>query len=241
MMMATDTGVGMAQHWADRFTEMAGQVPLHLGTRYDAGGRFLPEHGNTVVAQVVPGSETEAALVDLRAAMQALPFAPLFAFTAMPSYHMTVFEGIIETRRQTSHWPVGLDPHQPVAEATVAMAARLAGFTAPPAFAMRVVEVTPFGLHLTGANEQDEVHVRAWRDGLAAALGLRVPGHDEYGFHTTMAYALEWPPVEAVAVYRAALQDLTAAFQARVPVMHLARPAFCTFADMNAFPPVLAL
>ena len=234
-------GVGMAQHWSDRFVEMAGQVPAHLGTRYDAAGRFLPEHGNTVVAQVVPGSETEAALVDLRAAMQALPFAHMFAFTAVPSYHMTVFEGIIETRRLASHWPVGLDPQQSVGDATVAMATRLQGFTAPPEFAMRVVEVTPFGLHLTGATQRDEGSARAWRDGLAQALGLRVPTHDEYGFHTTMAYALQWPPVEAVALYRTALQDLTGAFQARVPVMHLARPAFCTFADMNAFPPVLAL
>lgn len=240
-MMGRSQGVHMTQHWSDRFIEMAGQEPLHLGTRYDASGRFLPEHGNTVVAQVVPGSETEAALVDLRAAMQALPFAHLFAFTAVPSYHMTVFEGIIETRRLASHWPVDLDPQQSVQEATVAMAARLQGFTAPPEFAMRVVEVTPFGLSLTGATGQDEGHVRAWRDGLAQALGLRVPGHDEYGFHTTMAYALQWPPVEAVALYRTALQDLTGAFQARVPVMHLARPAFCTFADMNAFPPVLAL
>lgn len=220
---------------------MAGQVPLHLGTRLDARGQFLPEHGTTVVAQVVPGSDTEAALVDLRAALQALPFAHMFAFTAVPSYHMTVFEGVIETRRLASHWPTGLDPEQAVEAATEAMVARLAGFTAPPAFEMRVVEVTPFGLSLTGATARDEGHVRDWRDGLAAALGLRVPGHDDYGFHITLAYALAWPPVEAVTPYRAALQNLTAAFQARVPVLHLARPAFCTFADMNAFPPVLAL
>lgn len=231
----------MAQHWSDRFIALAGQTPSHLGTRYDASGRFLPEQGNTVVAQVVPGSETEAALIDLRAALQALPQAHLFTFTAVPSYHMTVFQGVIETRREALHWPAGLDPAQPIAEATAAMAARLAGFTAPPAFAMRVAEVTPFGLSLTGATEADTANARAWRDALATALDLRTPDHDAYGFHTTLAYALEWPPVEALPALRAALQDLTAAFIARVPVLHLARPAFCTFADMNAFPPLVPL
>jgi len=63
----------------------------HLGKRFDALGRFLPEHGNTVVAQVVPGSPTEAALISLRATLQVLPHAAHFAFTDVKSYHMTAF------------------------------------------------------------------------------------------------------------------------------------------------------
>ena len=68
-----------------------------------------------------------------------------------------------------------------------------------------------------------------------------MPEHEAYGFHTTVAYPMIWPPAEAVPVYRQALRDLTGWMAARVPVLHLARPAFCTFADMNAFPPVVAL
>lgn len=231
----------MAEYWAEKFTTKAGQPTLHLGTRFDASGRFLPEHGNTVVAQVVPGSETEAALTDLRGQLRALPHGDLFAFTAVASYHMTVFEGVVETRRTASHWPEGLDPTDSIAAMTDAMAARLAGFAAPPPFAMRVTEVTPFGLHLTGATAQDEANARAWRDALSHALRLRAPNHDTYGFHTTLAYATHWPPADAVPAYRAALQQMTAQIVARLPVLHLARPAFCTFADMNAFPPLLAL
>ncbi len=234
-------GIAVAQDWSDLFVSGAGQPSRHLGTRFDDAGRFLAEFGNTVVAQVVPGSETQTALVDLRAALQALPWGGHFAYTDVPSYHMTVFEGVVDTRRLASHWPSGLDPAQPIAAATDAMQARLAGFTAPPAFAMRVAQVTPFGLSLTGVTAQDTAHVRAWRDALSVALGLRTPAHDSYAFHTTLAYAVHWPPAPAVAPYRAALQDLTTAFVARVPVLHLARPAFCTFADMNAFPPRLTL
>ena len=45
----------------------ADKVNARLCKRFDAQGIFLPEHGNTVVAQVVPGSPTEAALIALRA------------------------------------------------------------------------------------------------------------------------------------------------------------------------------
>jgi len=118
---------------------------------------------------------------------------------------------------------------------------RLAGWQAPPPFAMRVTEVTPFGLRLTGAAPQDEALARDWRDALSSTLSLRTPKHTKYGFHTTLAYAVQPLPAAALPDLRRAMDDLTAHVQATIPVLHLARPAFCRFADMNAFPPVLAL
>ena len=64
---------------------------------------------------------------------------------------------------------------------------------------------------------------------------------DSYGFHITLAYEIHWPPPEALPGYVKALARLTDDFMARVPVLHLDRPAFCRFADMNGFPPVRRL
>ena len=222
--------------WQEAF--LAGGENPRLGSRFDTEGQFLPEHGNTVVAQVTAGSATEAALIDLRHALMALPFPDHFAFTAVESYHMTVFEGVIETRRARGYWPDDLALDASIDEMTAAMSAKLAGFSPPPPFQMRLVEVTPLGLHLTGATEKDEVNVRAWRDALAQALGFRTPAHETYGFHTTMAYQKRWPPAKALGLYEQALAQLGADFAARVPVLDLDPPAFCRFADMNAFPPV---
>jgi hypothetical protein len=227
----------MMTTWQKSF-EAGGPNP-RLGSRFNAEGQFLPEHGNTVVAQVTAGSVTEAALIDLRRALMALPFADHFAFTAIESYHMTVFEGVIETRRARGYWPEDLPLDASIDAMTEAMSSKLAGFTAPPAFRMRLVEVTPLGLHLTGASDQDEANVRAWRDALAGALGFRTPSHDAYGFHTTMAYQKRWPPAKSLGLYEQALAHMGADFAARVPVLDLDPPAFCRFSDMNAFPPVL--
>lgn len=222
--------------WQDNFR--AGGRNIRLGRRFDASGRFLPEHGNTVVAQVTAGSETEAALIDLRQSLMDLPYGANFAFTDVASYHMTVFEGVIETRRDYGYWPADLALDLPIDEMTEAMAAKLEAFVPPPAFRMKLLEVTPHGLSLTGATPEDEARVRDWREALAAAFGYRSPEHDAYGFHTTLAYQIEWPPVEALPLYVEALAQLTADFAARVPVLDLDPPAFCRFADMNGFPPV---
>lgn len=211
------------------------------GTRFDASGRFLPEPGNTVVCQLAPESDSEAALLDLRAAMVARPEAGHFTFTTPESWHMTVFQGIIETGRHTDVWAKGLPLDAPVEAMTQAMAARLDGFVAPPAFAMRIAAVTPMGLSLTGATPADEAAARAWRDALSNALGIRAPDHDSYAFHLTMAYVTRWLPRTAMPGLAAWLDDRTRALQARLPVLHLERPAFCRFADMNAFPPLRPL
>lgn len=222
--------------WQDEFR--TGGANARLGRRFNADGRFLPEHGNTVVAQVTAGSATEAALMDLRHSLMALPHADHFAFTDVASYHMTVFEGVIETHRDYGYWPEGLALDLSIDQMTDLMAARLDGFTPPASFAMTLLEVTPHGLTLTAASPEDEAMVRGWRDALAGVFGYRSPGHDAYRFHTTMAYHKRWPPLAALPAYVEALAQLTADFAARVPVLELDPPAFCRFADMNGFPPV---
>lgn len=228
----------MSQTWKDDVSRPAGTATPRLGIRFDSSGRFLPEAGNTVVAQVVPGSATESALIWLRAELQALPYAHHFAFTDVASYHMTVFEGVIETRRAAGFWPPSISLDASIDTATADMTRMLADLPPLPDFAMRPVAVTPFGVTLAGATGADEAAVRVWRNCLAEAFGYRTARHERYAFHTTLAYVHTWLPAEALPAYADAMTRLTTGFAAHVPRMDLARPAFCRFADMNAFPPV---
>lgn len=231
----------MGYDWQSDVAPPEGTPNRHLGVRFDRNGRFLPEEGNTIVAQVIPGSATEEALIWVREELMALPFASHFAFTDIPSYHMTVFEGVIDTRRAPGFWPATLPLDTSIDAATEVMVEMLRDLPPLPAFAIRPVEVTPFGLMLTGATETDESAVRHWRDTLSGALGYRTPTHDGYRFHTTLAYAHTWLPKDSLPTYAAALERLTREFRERVPTLDLARPAFCRFRDMNAFPPILGL
>lgn len=212
-----------------------------VGVRLNRDGVFLPEAGNTVVRHVVPGSKTEAALIELRERLRGLPWGHRFAFTDVESLHMTVFNGAIETQREPGHWPEQLALDLPVDEVTDYLAGRLAGFEGPGPFDMKIAEITPFGLTLTGATEADEATARAWRDALTGPFTYRGPQHEAYIFHVTLAYVIDWMPDELIGTYRDALAELTAEFQQRIPVVELGPPAFCTFPDINSFPPVLTL
>jgi hypothetical protein len=228
-------------NWQIRVSPPPGTINPHLGRRFDATGHFLPENGNTIVCQLIEDSYSEAALLDLRAAMKALPEAHKMAFTAISSWHMTVFEGIIEHKRASTHWPKDIPADAPVDQVTAALVQRLDEFPTLPSLRMAIREATPFGLSLEGATLQDEANARVWRDRLSEALGLRTPNHDSYGFHLTMAYAVDWLSLEALPKWKEELEDFTDILKQRVEILDIARPALCTFSDMNAFRPVRQL
>lgn len=227
--------------WEQTLSPGAGWINSRLGTRFDESGRFLPESGNTVVCQVIPGSPTEAALLRFRAALADLPHAHLLALTPPESWHMTVLEGVIDTRRDPRRWPEGLDTAMPIPAVTSAMIARLDGFAPPPPFRMAVAAATPSGVTLRGLTEADETAARQWRDRLSDTLRLRAPAHDDYAFHTTLSYVKRALPTSALPVWRATMAEWTARLQNEIPQMDLAPPAFCSFKDMCAFPPVRML
>jgi len=62
--------------------------PVHLGSRYDTSGTFLLEPGNTVVSHLVGGSPSEAAVIEVRERLRAMPDADRLAFTPISSLHM---------------------------------------------------------------------------------------------------------------------------------------------------------
>jgi len=215
--------------------------PWFLGTRVDESGAFLPEYGNTIVNHVVAGSRTEQALIEVRQRLMALPFAHHFAFTPISSLHMTVAQGVIDNRRKMDFWPSDTDLDTPVDDVTRLYLERLAGFDSRGAFSVTADGMTPLGLTLKGATPEDERVLRRWRDDLVPVFGYRQPGHDDYRFHITFAYLIDWLPPEAVDIYEPALAACLDHVRAEVPVLELDDMAFCRFDDMNHFEPLLVL
>ncbi|MBY5817019.1 DUF1868 domain-containing protein [Rhizobium leguminosarum] len=209
--------------------------PAHLGSRYRKVGGFLPEAGNTIVCHLEKGSQTQAVLIEAREKYLAMPEAPQFLFTPISSIHMTLFEGVIETRRRQDCWPADLPLDAPIDDMTELMAARLEGFSVFDPFKVAVVEARPSGLLVDGATENDRKVMRAWRNALAELLGYRQPNHDEYKFHMTFAYAIERLEDEALPRWQAMLDDVADDIRRKAPVLELDPPAFCVFEDMNHF------
>ncbi len=215
--------------------------PPSLGQRYDAK-QFLPEAGNTVVCHLDFNNPTHRAVLKARRRMLALPDADRLLFTPMNSLHMTVFEGVIESRRTPNSWPADFDCATALVEsATKSILSRLTEFSPPPSFAVRVAGLRPTGLILEGATEKDEINLRAWREALTTPFGYRHDDHDSYQYHMTFAYPVEWLPDSAQSHWEAELSSILADLANAAPVIPLTAPAFCQFANMNRFDELLIL
>jgi hypothetical protein len=211
------------------------EPPPHLGTRYDLAGNFQHEPGNTVVCHLVERSATERACVAAREKYLAMPEAPQFIFTPVSSLHMTLFQGIIEYRRDQPFWPADVPLDTPIDEMTAIMRERLSDFQVSTPFRVSVTEARPSGLLMEGATEADKRALKEWRDALADVLGYRHPDHEDYRFHITFAYVIERLSDEALPRWQAMLNEVVADINAATPVLELRPPAFCSFNDMNHF------
>jgi hypothetical protein len=209
--------------------------PRHLGTRYTADGRFLQEPGNTVVSHVTVGTPSHAAILAVRDRLMAMPEAGQFAFTHASSLHMTIFQGIIEYRRSPPHWPADMAPDTPIDEMTAHFRGKLKSFAPLPPFRARITEVTPLGLTIEGDSADDRRCLRQWRDAFAGIFGYRHPDHDDYVFHITFAYIIDWLDDAVLPRWQEMLAQQLAYLREQAPVVDLDPPAFCSFEDMNHF------
>lgn len=216
-----------------------GAAPARLGSRFNAEGQFLPEPGNTIVAHVPEGSQTQAGLITLAQKMKALPGAGHFAFTPISSYHMTVFQGVIEFRREEGFWLPFLPMDATIDSVTAHMVEKLKTFPKSRSFKIKPIALTPLGLTVAGKTREDEQALRDFRDQLADCFGYRHPDHDDYTFHITMAYLIKFMPPEQAKIHAQAIKALGDEFLAKVPNIELGTSDFCTFEDMNHFEPVV--
>jgi len=215
--------------------------PPHFGTRYRARGGFLPEPGNTIVCHVAKTSQTQALLVEARERYLAMPEADQFVFTPITSLHMTLFQGVLDNRRQPQLWPHDIPLGTPIEEMHGLLAGRLKGLSGPGPFRVGVVAARPSGLLVDGCTAQDRKVMRAWRDLLSERLGYRHADHDTYPFHITFAYVIERLDDEALPRWQAMLSEVANDLQRRQPVLQFDPPAFCQFDDMNHFHELLPL
>lgn len=224
--------IDLATHFA---RSQKAAPPSHLGSRYNRAGQFLPEPGNTVVCHLQAGSQTEQALADARRRFATMPDAAKLALTPLESYHMTLFQGVIEGRRTHPYWPTDIAGDAPIDTVTADFLRRLDGLAAGPHFDVEVIQVLPTGLIVDGVTAADRDGMAQWRDALAACFGYRHGDHDSYVFHITMAYLIDWIADEDLPGWQAMLDEVLTDIRQRAPVLALRAPAFCSFADMNWF------
>lgn len=216
-----------------------GAHPTAVRRKFTPDGVVLKTPGNTFLCHVDPTSPAHAALTRAQVHLKAGPHADAFAFLSPASFHMTVFQGVIETERHADRWPSHLPLDTPIDDVTVDFRHRMVGIDLPLAFHIRPVGIfAGFSVAVEGAAPDEEADLRGARDVLSERVGLRAPDHAAYAFHITLGYLLRWlTPDEAHAIVarsREAGANLPAAIR-------LGPVEFCAFENMTRFDPLLLL
>ena len=209
-----------------------------IGRKFNQDGTAALYPGNTVVSDATPETRAYQVMTECLAMLREAGLAELFIPLPEDSYHMTVIRGVNDLVRDRAYWPAALPADAPMAAVDDYMAAALARVPNPGAMRMRFGEAKitaeDFRIGILPADEAQERVLRRYRDQAAEAIGLRLPGHDAYTFHITLAYTWRLPDAaqqEEIDRLKARMDRLLAA----QPVVELHPPHTAFYRDMLSF------
>ncbi|MCL6285461.1 DUF1868 domain-containing protein [Ruegeria sp. 2012CJ41-6] len=223
-------------------TDVSGPRPAWSVDKFDDAGRVRVTPGLTTLCHIDRGSAAHAALGRIAAALRTGPHAHAFAFLPPDSFHMTLFDGVIDYRRDGVHWPEYLPSDAPIAQVEADWRARLQDFHLPQRFEIDVNGVVGgYTCPVSGADAEHERQLRECRDQLAERLQLRRANHDSYGFHITLAYQVQWLDPQAGQDVVALSDQLFADHGDALRRVEIGPVEFCRFENMYHFEPLLRL
>ncbi|KAK7048170.1 DUF1868-domain-containing protein [Favolaschia claudopus] len=219
--------------------------PPGVPDKFDAEGNVQHFPGNTVIAHLSHSSELHRSLRRLHDKLKGSHLHHLYALLPPSSWHMTLFEGVLDKVRVPGRWPDDLPLNASLAQCHSLYERKLSSFDlrcAPPyklsilGFQKQVAGIT---LDLQPSTPQENSRLRDLRDRLSELLHIRAREHDTYGFHLSLAYKLRYLSEEQDTELTELLMDH---FKKEMPnQFELGAPEFCKFEDMFAFEPLLYL
>jgi hypothetical protein len=238
-------GTALTPGWAR--TQQRPARPHDVGRKFFADGRVMPFAGNTIIChlpQQGEGSAAFLALLDIYRQLPGLAFAR--KMTALPpsSYHMTVIGGANDKDRRRPLWPADVPLDAPMDACNRRLGERLRDFAtgedAAP-YRMKVnlkepaADEQPLTIRLLPADVETETKLLRLRRRLAERMGIGIASPDDYGYHITIGYSLDWLDERENRQFRAALAGWKQDIARRAPVIELGAPEYCLLDDMFHF------
>lgn len=217
-------------------------TPVGIGEKYAASGKALLFPGNTILCHVHHANPVHAVLTEVTAALQAKLGDKKIAWTPPPSYHMTLFDGSLDTRRRPGDWPHMLPLNASLEACNIYIGHKLKAFNLGMELPIRMVVdeelATKTDMHypMRPVDAAEGQRVRRLRDRLSESTGIRHANHDSYQFHATFGYYIQ--PFDSLAAERRYQELWLAAIREirrRMPVIELGAPEYCLFNTMDDF------
>jgi len=219
------------------------KYPSGVPDKFDPDGNVQHFPGNTIICHLSNSTELYSSLMILYGRLTQSPLSHLYELLPPSSWHMTVFEGVVDKMREPGYWPSNLAMNASLEECTALYENELSSFdlqTDLP-YHLSIVGFEPLkngiSLHIE-PHMTDNRALRGLRERLADLLQIRHPNHDRYGFHVSLAYLLRHLTDDQKPELKSLLMDH---FRDMPKEFELGPPEFCKFEDMFGFEPLFYL
>lgn len=212
------------------------------GGKFSTDGTVQPWPGNTFVCHVRADSAAHDTIRAMQEEVKMSRFARFFTFLPPSSFHMTVFQGCTPATQEPALMPHRGAPGMRRDALSGLILDAVRDVTFDPAPRARMIDLyCGKSLTVTGAEPEGEAPLRAMRETLRRATGIEQPDFDDYVFHITMAYLIDWltePTARALVEFSA---DMTSRYAPPLAEIALGPVEFCNFESMHHFQPLKAL
>jgi len=166
---------------------------LQIGTKFRENG--MPERypGVTVITNVEKDNPAYPVIHSVYRKLDTEDAEKTFIFLPEDSYHITVIRGFNYFVREDEFWPAGLNKDVTMADADTYFAEKVSPIRYPRdrihmKFESLKIDESDVRICVKPFDEAEERCLSDYRDRVADAVRLKLPGHDSYVFHVTVAY-----------------------------------------------------
>lgn len=217
---------------------MSAQYGSQIGNKFHEDGTAAKYPGNTVIADVCVGNPAYDVMAKCLDMLKEADLDENFIHLPKDSYHMTVIRGVNDKVRTDDFWPAALPKEMPFEQVDAYMykaVQRVPGIgKIRMCFDEAVITQEDFRIRLKPADEAQMALLRSYRDQVADAVGLRLPGHDTYTYHMTLAYTWRLPDVQQQNALTKLVEKMNA-YLAEQPEALIDEAHFAWYRDMLSF------
>ncbi|CCN50703.1 hypothetical protein MADA3029_360020 [Vibrio nigripulchritudo MADA3029] len=212
------------------------------GGKFSTDGTVQHWPGVTIVCHIDKKSDAFQALIEMQDKVKSSPFGQYFTYLPPESFHMTVFQCYSPFLPELGIRPAGCHDARSRDEYANEISASLTDINIPESYLIKPTDLfTLHSLTVTGATPEEEQSLRDTRQILLNATSVPTPNLNDYVFHISLAYLMEWVPDSVAKEMINFSSQLGETFIERVSEIQLGSCELCTFDSMYQFDPIKIL
>jgi hypothetical protein len=226
---------------------MSNFSPNGVNIKFDMNGNALPFEGNTLIGYVDNSAFHESLHLLVTDVTSDETLKKKLVLLPESSYHITIFDCACLRRDSSWYWPTDIRNDVTIEMCTEILKERFADIAlrGTPDINFTITGHKPYintlGISFRPETETDAENLRNLRDKFSRLAGIRRDNHNEYEFHLTLGYFVEYPCFrevkildKAVSYFLERLEDCNG----RVCIKGI---EFCFFKNMLDYTPVLTI